>query len=111
MTFFLDEQDASAQWSMLWMARLIHVRKALEARGYPPGLEAAVEFRVEDALLPTNSRAYRMEVSGGQARGRGIARTMARRRNAEIGIEGRSGASDSGVTVHSSGNDSNVRTC
>ena len=68
VTFFLDEQDASAQWSMLWMARLIHVRNALEARGYPPGVEASVEFSVEDAVLATNSRAYRLQVSRGQAR-------------------------------------------
>ena len=68
VTFFLDEQDASAQWSMLWMARLIHVRNALEARGYPPGVEVSVEFSVEDAVLATNSRAYRLQVSRGQAR-------------------------------------------
>ena len=68
LTLFLDEQDASAQWSMLWMARLIHVKNALEARGYPPGLEAAIEFTVEDAVVPANSGAYRLEVADGQGR-------------------------------------------
>ena len=34
-----------------------------------------------------------------KARDAGIAGTMAKKRNIEIGIEGRSGASDSGVTV------------
>lgn len=68
LALFLDEQDLSAQWSMLWMARLIHVRKALEARGYPSSLQAAVEFSLEDPVLEANTGSYRLEVEDGHGR-------------------------------------------
>jgi predicted acetyltransferase len=50
-----------------WMLRLVDVRAALLARGYP-ALDAAVELHVEDELLPENTGRYLLSLQGGSAR-------------------------------------------
>ncbi len=49
-----------------WMLRLVDVRAALEARGYPPGVAAEVHLAVEDELLPENSGRWVLRVADGR---------------------------------------------
>ncbi len=49
-----------------WMLRLVDVRAALEARGYPPGVEAEVHLALEDELLPENSGPWVLRVADGR---------------------------------------------
>jgi predicted acetyltransferase len=49
-----------------WMLRLVDVRAALLARGYPP-LDAELELDVRDELLPENSGRYRLALARGAA--------------------------------------------
>jgi len=50
-----------------WMARVVHVAAALEARGYPASLDATVELAVEDPWIPENAGVYRVRFAGGRA--------------------------------------------
>jgi predicted acetyltransferase len=50
-----------------WMLRLVDVRAALLARGYP-ALHAAVALQVQDELLPENSGRHLLALEGGQPR-------------------------------------------
>jgi len=50
-----------------WMLRLLDVRAALLARGYP-ALTAAVDLHVEDEFLPENSGRYPLVLQAGAAR-------------------------------------------
>jgi predicted acetyltransferase len=52
--------------SLDWMLRLVNVPKALAARGYPPGLNAALHFDVRDDMLPNSGRLV-LEVADGRA--------------------------------------------
>jgi predicted acetyltransferase len=52
--------------SLDWMMRIVDVRKALEARGYPPGIEAELHFELEDDLLPANAGKVVLGVAGGR---------------------------------------------
>jgi predicted acetyltransferase len=49
-----------------WMLRIVDVRKALEERGYPPGLEAELHFELEDDMLPANNGRVTLAVAGGR---------------------------------------------
>jgi len=49
-----------------WMLRLVDVPAALEARGYPPGVEAEVHLAVEDDLLSENSGRWVLRVADGR---------------------------------------------
>ena len=49
-----------------WMLRIVHLGNALEQRGYPVGVRAALDLEIEDPLLPANSGRYRLEVEGGR---------------------------------------------
>jgi predicted acetyltransferase len=50
-----------------WMLRIVDVAGALAARGYPPGLSAAVDLEVDDPTLPANAGRYRLTVADGRA--------------------------------------------
>jgi len=49
-----------------WMTRLVDVKRALEERGYPAGVEAEVHFRVRDELFPRNRGPFVLEVAQGR---------------------------------------------
>jgi predicted acetyltransferase len=51
-----------------WMLRLVDLPAALQARPWPSGVAGQVVFRVEDRVCPWNTGAWRLELSGGQAR-------------------------------------------
>ncbi|QSQ23737.1 GNAT family N-acetyltransferase [Pyxidicoccus parkwayensis] len=62
------EQTYTVKLDMYWMVRVLDVAKALEARGWPPGLSGALHLEVEDDLFPENRGRYVLEVSDGAAR-------------------------------------------
>ena len=51
-----------------WMLRIVDVAGALEARGYPDGLEVEIHIEVQDELLEWNRGRYVAQISGGRAR-------------------------------------------
>ena len=65
LVHLLGEQEATATRSRDWVMRVIDVRGALEARGYPQGLDAELHLDVEDDLLPWNNGKYVLRVSDG----------------------------------------------
>jgi predicted acetyltransferase len=68
----IPERAISAVIEDYWMLRLIDVKAALLARGYPefgpPGLEVALDLHVDDEFLPENSARYALRVEAGVAR-------------------------------------------
>lgn len=50
-----------------WMLRIVDVRRALEARGYPPFLSAELHLEVDDPLLTENTGRWLLRVEQGQA--------------------------------------------
>lgn len=75
---FFPEPAIAVEGTTRWMCRLLDVPAALMARGYPPGIAAAVEIAVDDPTLPENAGAIRFEVREGQATVQPIARARAR---------------------------------
>lgn len=67
LLFHIPNQDYRVRWYEQWMLRLVDVRAALEARGYPPGIETEVHLRVRDDALPWNDGPFVLRVSGGVA--------------------------------------------
>lgn len=50
-----------------WMVRVVSIKRALEARGYPAGVVGTVHFELRDDLLPANAGTWRLRVEGGGA--------------------------------------------
>lgn len=65
-----------------WMLRVVDVRAALAARGYPAGLRTEIHLQVQDPLVPANDGPFVLDISDGEARvrtgGRGALRTDVR---------------------------------
>jgi predicted acetyltransferase len=66
-TFFLAEPRRKVQMSWPWMLRIVDVRSALTERGYPSSVEAELDLRVIDDVLPSNGGNFVLRVSGGKA--------------------------------------------
>src|SRR5262249_15602767 len=62
-----EVEYTSELWSH-WMVRVIDVAKALEARGYPRGVDVELHLDVADALLPDNAGRYVLAVEGGRGK-------------------------------------------
>lgn len=82
LTFHLREQEWGVARSWQWMLRIVDVRGALGARGYPDGLELAVHLDVRDEVLGWNEGRLVLEVSEGEGKvrkgGRGRVRVDVR---------------------------------
>lgn len=68
LLMLLREQSYKVKLFMHWMARLVDVPAALEARGWAPGLSGALHLEVADDLFPENAGRFVLEVSDGAAR-------------------------------------------
>ncbi len=70
LLYLLAEQECTIASRIDWMLRIVDVRGALEARGYPAGIEAELHLCIEDDVLAQNARRFVLEVSdgGGQVR-------------------------------------------
>jgi predicted acetyltransferase len=66
LTFLLDERTAKINRVGHWLLRIVDVRKALEQRGYPKGIETELHLEVEDDLLTQNNGKFILKVSDGQ---------------------------------------------
>lgn len=64
----LAEPDVRVESRWDWMLRIVDVRRALEARGWPAGLRARLELDVRDDLARSNAGRFTVDVSGGEAR-------------------------------------------
>ena len=64
----LAEQAYATRLDHHWMLRVVDVKKALAARGYPKGLEAEVHLEIADDLLAENAGRFVLTVGGGRGR-------------------------------------------
>jgi predicted acetyltransferase len=62
----LPENSASITHSFDWLLRIVELRAALEARGYPAALEAEVHLDIADELLPANAGRWVLRVADGR---------------------------------------------
>jgi predicted acetyltransferase len=74
LLLLLPERSHRVRLAGTWLMRVVDVPRALEARGYPAEVEAAIQLKVEDELLPANRGPFLLEVSGGRAKVRRGAR-------------------------------------
>lgn len=66
LTLLLPEQTAKIHSHDRWMLRVIDVVKALEMRGYPPGIQAELHLAVQDDLLVANNGKFILSVANGR---------------------------------------------
>ncbi|MBN3899568.1 MAG: GNAT family N-acetyltransferase [Nostoc sp. NOS(2021)] len=66
LTLLLPEQTAKIRHTNRWMLRVIDVVKALEARGYPTGIQAELHLEIEDNLLTGNNGKFILSVANGR---------------------------------------------
>jgi predicted acetyltransferase len=78
LTLHLRESGLRPTLREHWMLRIVHVRAALEGRGYPAGLHGELHLDVHDDGLPGNTGRFVLEVANGagvvRAGGRGEVR-------------------------------------
>lgn len=58
-----------------WMLRIVDVKSALEARGWPVGVDASLAIELRDELIEANRGRWSLEVAKGRARVKKLART------------------------------------
>ncbi len=64
----LDEpRHLTIQFHDYWMLRIVHLERALTARGFPADLHTQLHFDVDDPLLPANAGRWVLEVRDGRA--------------------------------------------
>jgi predicted acetyltransferase len=68
MLALMLEQSYAMKLGMFCMTRIVHVPAALEARGYPIGLEAELHLEIHDENLPANDGRFILEISGGRGK-------------------------------------------
>jgi predicted acetyltransferase len=65
ITWLTREPAASVRQVWNWMLRLIDVRSAIEARGFPASVEVSAQLELADDVLPGNAGRWRLDVSDG----------------------------------------------
>jgi predicted acetyltransferase len=65
ITWLTREPAASVRQVWSWMLRLIDVRSAIEARGFPSAVEVSAQLELADDVLPGNAGRWRLDVSDG----------------------------------------------
>jgi len=66
LIFHLPNQGYKVTWYEQWMLRVVDVRGALEARGYPPALQAELSLEVRDDALGWNAGRWTLTVADGR---------------------------------------------
>ncbi len=64
----IPEQRYRATLADIWMIRVVDVKAALEARGYPMGARGSLALEVADDVLPGNAGRIVLEVAEGRGR-------------------------------------------
>ncbi len=62
----LREQSPKVSCKIYWMLRIVDVRRALEARGYPPGMTAQVRLMIRDEDIPGNTGEFLLALNDGR---------------------------------------------
>lgn len=62
----LPENSASITHAFDWLLRIVDVRAAIAARGYPAALDAEVHLDIADDLLPANAGRWVLRVANGR---------------------------------------------
>lgn len=57
-----------AEEHMSWMLRVVDVKAALLARGWPSSVDMDLNFRVKDSDIPANNKAWGLQLRDGNAR-------------------------------------------
>ncbi len=65
-----EEQRARSRGIERWMLRVTDVAAALEARGYPAGVEAELHLEIEDPLIPENGGRWTLAAADGSCTAR-----------------------------------------
>ncbi|MFP6563283.1 MAG: GNAT family N-acetyltransferase [Myxococcota bacterium] len=68
LALLLPEHRQAIHADFRWMLRLVDVPAAIAGRGFPAGVEATVNFALDDPELPENAGAFRLRVEGGAGR-------------------------------------------
>jgi predicted acetyltransferase len=66
LLLLLPEQEIELVAEVRWMSRLVDPAAAVEARGFPEGLDAEAHLELADATLPANSGRYVLRVAKGR---------------------------------------------
>jgi predicted acetyltransferase len=66
LALLMREQPFRPALREYWMLRVVHVPKALTARGYPRGLQAELHLDVQDDVLPGNRGKFILQVRDGR---------------------------------------------
>ena len=65
-SLLIGEQDVTVDGAMYWMARGLDLARAVDQRGFPPGLSGAAMLTVQDPLLPATAGPWRLEIKDGR---------------------------------------------
>lgn len=68
LLFHLPEQKWKVDTRWEWMTRIVHLKAALEARGYPARAELELDLEIADDLLDENQGRWRLTLEKGQGR-------------------------------------------
>lgn len=68
LLLLLPEQDLQVRAEIRWMTRIVDAVGAIEARGFPPGVEIDVQIELRDTILAGNARRFVLSVRGGRGR-------------------------------------------
>ncbi len=66
--WFMADPNYEVGISQLWMLRIVHLKAALEGRGYPKAITARLDLEVNDPLVEGNNGCFTLEVAHGSAR-------------------------------------------
>jgi predicted acetyltransferase len=83
----LPEHAYRVRLASPWMMRVVDVPRALEARGYAPGVEASIDLHIADDMFASNRGLFVLEVSGGHGIVRSRGRAPARRGQASAKLD------------------------
>lgn len=67
LLYLLAEHDWESPSYWTWMLRVVDVRGALGARGYPPGVDAEMHLEVRDDVLGWNAGRFLVQIADGKA--------------------------------------------
>ena len=62
----MEEEEANIVSTRDWMLRIVNIKKALEAKGYPKDIQLSLTLNYEDPILPQNSGNWTIEISEGK---------------------------------------------
>lgn len=62
----MSEQRATSALKLQWMLRVVDVKRAFEARGYPAYVKGEMHLEVRDEIIPANRGKWVVRVEGGR---------------------------------------------